>query len=213
MDSYQQREQHLRQHIKESLDLQYNLETDERYEDDPKKQAKLQKDIDALKEKIANYHSELDNLVKEKREKEKEALAREMPSVTFKELECVTEFILHMQPTSSDINFTLTEITEKMLKNQLTAEVQSLIRMGMGKAREVGHFVEHNAILRPDFPEKLTAGFLAEYQKLCRQGITGDDLFESLRKFSSCYSSNFRKEAAGLAVLTYLFEKCEIFER
>lgn len=213
MDSYHQREQDLNRHINESLELQHELETKERYEDDPKKQVKFKKDIDALKEKISNYCSELESLVKEKREKEREALAREMPSVTFDELEVVTKFILRMQPASSEINFTLTDITEKMLKNQLTAEVHFLITMGMGKAREVGRFVEHNAILRPDFPEKLTAGFLAEYQKLWSQGITGDDLFESLRKFSSCYSSDFRKEAAGLAVLSYLFEKCEVFER
>jgi hypothetical protein len=68
-------------------------------------------------------------------------------------------------------------------------------------------------MLRPDFPEKLKSGFLAEYQRLCTAGMTGDALFESLHKFSCGNSSDFRKAAAGLAVLSYLFEKCEVFER
>ena len=110
-------------------------------------------------------------------------------------------------------NFTITNVREKILRNQLTEEVSSLITMGMGKVKEVGYFIEHNARLRPDFPEKLNAGFVAEYQRLWNKGIKGDALFESLRQFSCGYNSDFKKAAAGLAVLSYLFEKCEVFER
>jgi len=37
------------------------------------------------------------------------------------------------------------------------------------------------------------------------EGIKGDALFESLHKFSYGHSSDFKKAAAGLAVLSYLF--------
>jgi hypothetical protein len=209
VDLHQQREQHLKEHINEDLELQKKLEDDLRIAGDEKQKAKLKKDIKDIKGEITVRQNELNTIIAQRRE----SLAREMPSVTFDELEIVTKFIVGMQPASTEINFTLTDITQKMLTNQLTQEVHFLLTMGMGKVKEVGRFVEHSAILRPDFPEKLKAGFLAEYQRLWEQGVTGDALFESLRQFSCGYSSDFRKGAAGLAVLSYLFEKCEVFER
>ena len=211
MKPYRQRVQDVEEQISEDYKLQVKLENDLRYEDNPKLKGKLEKDINEIKNKIAERNKELEE-IRDKIQKQ-EALAREMPAVTFDELDVVTKFILGMRPPSSEISFTITGIREKMLKNNLTEEVLFLLTMGMGKAREVGQFVEHNALLRPDFPEKLKSGFLTEYQRLSTQGIKGDELFECLRKFSSGYSSDFRREAAGLAVLSYLFEKCEVFDR
>jgi hypothetical protein len=209
VDLHQQREEHLKEHIKKDLGLLKNYEDDLRPEVDVKQKAKLEKYIQEIKQKIAERQDELDKIPAQRRE----LLAREMPSVTFDELDIVTKFILGMQPDSSEINFNITNITQKISKNQLTQEVHFLLTMGMGKVKEVGRFIEVNANLRPDFPEKLKAGFSAEYQRLWTAGIKGDSLFESLHKFSCGNSSDIRKAAAGLAVLSYLFEKCEVFER
>jgi hypothetical protein len=65
----------------------------------------------------------------------------------------------------------------------------------------------------PDFPERLKEGFLAEYERLRAADFTGDELFISMREFSSGGSSEFVRQAAGLAVLSYLFESCEVFEK
>ena len=213
MDLHSSRKQELSIHIQKDYELRKKIEDSLRYEDDPKKKEKLNRDIQDLNIKINERQNALDKLTNEKRQQEKEALAREMPSVTFDELDIVTKFILTMPPASPEISFNLTDIREKILKNSLTEEVNFLLTMGMGKVKEVGRFIEHNALLRPDFPEKLQAGFFAEYQRLLTIGITGDALFESLRQFSCGYSSDFRKAAAGLAVLSYFFEKCEVFER
>ncbi|HEY9875703.1 MAG TPA: hypothetical protein V6D12_19895 [Candidatus Obscuribacterales bacterium] len=209
MEQHQQREQDLQEHIENSLKLLKSLEDQLRLSTDEKEKTKLKKEIKDLKENIWNHQNEINTIITQRRE----SIAREMPSVTFDELDVVTKFILHMPPAYPEINFTLTDIREKISRNHLTEEVNSLLTMGMGKVRDVGRFIEHNAMLRPDFPEKLKAGFLAEYQRLCTAGITGDALFESLHKFSCGNSSDFRKAAAGLAVLSYLFEKCEVFER
>ncbi len=209
MDLHQQREQDLQEHIENDLKLLKSLEDQLRLSIDEKEKAKLNKDIKELKNNISTHRNEINTIITQRRE----SIAREMPSVTFDELDVVTKFILHMPPAYSEINFTLTDIREKISRNHLTEEVNSLLTMGMGKVREVGRFIEHNAMLRPDFPEKLKSGFLAEYQRLCTAGMTGDALFESLHKFSCGNSSDFRKAAAGLAVLSYLFEKCEVFER
>lgn len=209
MVPHQRREQDLKEHIDNDLELQKTLEDKLRYAEDEKEKAKLKKDIKDLKESVTAHRNELTTIAKQNRE----ALAREMPSVSFDELDVVTKFILGMPPASTEINFTLTDIRDKILKNHLTEEVNSLLTMGMGKVKEVSHFIEHNTALRPDFPEKLNAGFTVEYQRLWEEGIKGDALFESLHKFSCGYSSDFKKAAAGLAVLSYLFEKCEVFER
>ncbi|MFB2880532.1 hypothetical protein [Floridanema aerugineum] len=210
MEPHQKRLQDLEQHLCENLELQKKLEDSLRYEDNEKTKAKLNKEIQELKENITACQNELDTVTKQITERE--ALAREMPSVTFDELDIVTKFILGMPPASSQINFDLTNISLKIEKNHLSQGVHFLITMGMGKVREVHRFVEHNAILYPDFPEKLKAGFLAEYRRLRIAGFEGDALFDCLHKFSCCNSSDMKRAAAGLAVLSYLFERCEVFE-
>jgi hypothetical protein len=47
---------------------------------------------------------------------------------------------------------------------------------------------------------------------LKNEGVEGDILFDELHMFSSMDSNSFEYQAAGLAVLVYLFEKCEVFE-
>ncbi len=150
MDRHQQREQDLNEHIKKDLKLHKQLVDKLRYEDEPAQKLKLEENINDLKNKIDAREAELNNLTKQRREQEREALAREMPSVTFDELDIVAKFILGMPPTSPEISFNLTDIREKISRNQLTEEVNFLLTMGMGKVKEVGRFIEHSAILRPD---------------------------------------------------------------
>lgn len=209
MDLYQQREEDLNEHIKKYLELQKKLEDQLRLVDDEKKKEKLKDDIEEAKKQRTTYEDEIETVVAKKRE----ALANEMSSVTFDELDVVTKFILGMSPSSSESNFALTNLTKKISKNNLSQDINFLLTMGMSKVKEVSQFIELNVTLRPDFPEKLKAGFMGEYQRLRENGVKGDALFNSLQKFSCGYSSDLKKMAAGLAVLTYLFEKCELFEK
>jgi len=62
-------------------------------------------------------------------------------------------------------------------------------------------------------PEKLKAGFLAAYRRLGEAGLSGDDLFDRLAEFACHNDHRTRYRAAGLAVLTYLFEVCDVFEK
>jgi hypothetical protein len=139
------------------------------------------------------------------------SLAQEMTSVSFAELQVVTKAIVSA-PSEPVSVFTITDPTQKMIRNQLTDNVRFHLTMGLGKAREVARFVDHVASLDSQFPERLKAGFVTEYSRLRSEGIEGDALFEALRVFASAGSRDFRQQAAGLAVLVYLFEKCEVFE-
>ena len=67
--------------------------------------------------------------------------------------------------------------------------------------------------MQDDFPEKLKAGFSSEYDRLKVLGYAGDVLFFSLFEFAGGKHSEHIKRAAALAVLAYLFQICEVFEK
>jgi len=137
---------------------------------------------------------------------------REMPNVGFAELQIVCDAILET-PAPEAIDFTPVDPREKMNRNSLTDRSHFLLTLGLGKAKEVQQFMDGIATHSHGFPERLKAGFTREYNRLLEQGQRGDDLFDLLTEFASGGALDFRQRAAGLAVLAYLFEKCEVFER
>jgi hypothetical protein len=156
----------------------------------------------------------IDDLRRWKNEHEqwvKASLAQEIPSIGFAELEVISRGLLS-QSLNPVETLTLTPPAEKMRKNGLTGNINYLVFVGLSKAREVEDYVSHVAKRDSEFPERLKAGFLEQYNKLTADGIVGDELFSLLMQFASGNSSDFKRQAAGLAVLMYLFEKCEVFE-
>lgn len=141
-----------------------------------------------------------------------ERLAKEMPLVTFAELEVVTSAIIAV-PHPIDTDFVIISPAEKMRRNSLTAISHFPLMVGLSKAKEVGQFVEHIAVYNPTFPEQLTTGFRAAYRNFMAAGLQGDVLFQALCDFASGGSHRFDRQAAGIAVVSYLFEKCDVFER
>ena len=84
--------------------------------------------------------------------------------------------------------------------------------MGLAVSKEVRAFVEQEAKIEADFPEKLTAGFLV-YYRLWREGFKGDELFDLMCRFAQQGMETQQQRSGGLAVLIYLFEACEVFEK
>jgi hypothetical protein len=210
VESHQQRKHDLEENIKEEFTLQKQLEDDLRLAPDPKYKTKLKKEIKEVKSRITDYQNELHSLSSS--QPEQASLVTAMTNITFRELDIVTQGIICM-PIPSDANFFVLPPKEKMLKNQLTDAVQSRLMTGVIQAKMVSSFVENMVNVIPDFPEKLKAGFAREYQRLLSTGLEGNDLFNALHTFSCNRSSDYDLQAAGLAVLYYLFEKCEVFER
>lgn len=85
--------------------------------------------------------------------------------------------------------------------------------MGLGVVREVRDFVEQEATIDIDFPERLKSGFLEEYYRLRKEGHRGDVLFDLMCQFAQRGMKEQSKRSAGLAVLIYFFESCEVFEK
>jgi len=135
-----------------------------------------------------------------------------MIAVTFAELDIVTRAITS-QPTPPSLDFEVIDPREKMRRNGLTQQIEFLLTLGLGKAAEVKDFVQYVAYRDAEFPERLRTGFINEYHRLIQEGYYGDSLFEALRIFSCRASQDFALQAAGLAVLAYLFNICEVFEK
>jgi nucleoside phosphorylase len=140
------------------------------------------------------------------------ALADDTERLTFAEIDAVTKFVLE-QPAQSNVDFTVLAPDEKLRRNGLSQSTRDQLVMGLSKVRLVRQYVEHQVKLDAAFPEKLKAGFLKEYRRLSAAGTTGDALFEALVRFG-CKNANHRLyQAATLAVLSYLFEICDVFEQ
>jgi len=134
-----------------------------------------------------------------------------VPTIGFAELEVVCQGIIGGQHPPSEPSMP-TPPAEKMRKNGLTEKLRLRLTLGLSVFTEVEHFVQSVARFDPHFPEQLKAGFGLRYNEFLERGIQGDALFEALHDFASSSSSNFERQAAGLGVLCYLFQKCEVFE-
>ncbi|MEH2010411.1 hypothetical protein [Nostoc sp.] len=210
MDLHQQRKQDLKEHIDKDYILQKELEDDLRLTQEVQSKAKLKKQISEVKCRIKEYKTEFDSLSNS--QQEQDLLVNAMANITFRELDMVTDGILSM-PVEFDESYTVVPVVIKMFKNELTGSAQSKLTSGVIQARMVGKFVENMVNVIPDFPEKLKAGFAREYHNLRAAGLKGNALLDALHEFSCNRSLDYDLRAAGLAVLYYLFEKCEVFER
>jgi hypothetical protein len=139
-------------------------------------------------------------------------LSEAAAAVTFVELEAVARCIVDGE-AEEGTDLTLTAPREKLLRNRLSVKIERLLILGMVNSPQVGRYL--TAVVRVDrgFASRLAAGFVSEYRRLRANGLHDDDLFLALHEFSAQGSVSFERQAAGLSVLTYLFEKCEVFER
>jgi len=146
-------------------------------------------------------------------QKVREALNAAFADIGFPELAQATAWISRYQPQDPSDEFSVIPPKDKIIKNQLTKTSRAMIIMGLAVSQEVRAFVEQEAKIEADFPEKLKSGFLEEYYRLRREGIKGDELFDSMCQFAQQGMKTQAQRSAGLAVLIYLFEACEVFEK
>jgi hypothetical protein len=140
------------------------------------------------------------------------ALEKEIVRIGFAELQVVTSALLQ-SIESSATDFSVLPPQDKIDKNSLSAATTAHLRLGLGKGKEVRAYIQQVSKVDIDFPERLKAGLRKEYDRLRDEGASGDALFESMVFFASGGSFQLSRQAAGLAILGYFFEACEVFER
>jgi hypothetical protein len=138
-----------------------------------------------------------------------ESLKTNIADVTFAELDIILKYLTGIPSDTVPGTLTLIPLQQKIEKNSLSPEVQKLILMGLTQVTQVRTFIAKN----PDFyyGERLRSGFVQQFRELHNQGLRGDSLFYPLWDFASTGETNFKIKAAGLSVLVYFFELCEVF--
>ena len=139
-------------------------------------------------------------------------LAQAMPNITFTELEAITNVLVNGEqlPLSP---ITVIPPPDKIARNGLTGQSILWFNMGLLQIQQVKNYVETTGSIDRTFVRRLTSGFIGEYQQQRQAGLQGDALFAAMFRFSVQGRTEFQYQSAGLAVLVYLFERCEVFEQ
>jgi hypothetical protein len=143
----------------------------------------------------------------------REQLDEAMPAVSFVELQTITT-ALAGSSVASPFDSVVLKPAEKMARNRLSSSVEHHLKLALGKAKDVREFVSAIGQFDPTFADRLADGLRKEYERLrAEEQLDGDDLFNQLYIYTSRNSMRIELQAAGLAVLGYFFEICEVFER
>jgi len=140
-----------------------------------------------------------------------DSLRAHMPHVSFAELEIVVKYLTSAPIPESGSSINVIPPGEKIKRNNLSTEVANSITVGMLQVKLVKDYLNKNPDIQ--FAERLKAGFTNRYMELKNEGLASDALFYELLNFTSHNPHDFTSTAAGLSVLTYFFELCEVFEK
>jgi hypothetical protein len=142
-----------------------------------------------------------------------EQLDEAMPGVSFNELQTITT-ALAGNNVASPFDPVVLKPAEKMVRNHLSGRVEHHLMLALSKAKDVREFVSAIGQFDPTFADRLADGLRREYARLrTEEKLDGDDLFQQLYVYTSRNSMQIELQAAGLAVLGYFFEICDVFER
>jgi hypothetical protein len=101
---------------------------------------------------------------------------------------------------------------DKLARNALSSDVDALLRAGMRRSERVKKFLETCHV--PQYGDRIVEAFRQQYQSFRGRGFPPDQIFMELLEFvGGMRRGSVKQEAAALAVLAYLFEQCDIFER
>jgi hypothetical protein len=98
----------------------------------------------------------------------------------------------------------------KLQNNKLSDDAAGLLRQGRRREKLVQDFFD--AWPDPDFGEAIAEGFRKRYEALKTVGLEPDAIFGELQAFAGGMDGEPSWQAAVLAVMSYFFEHCDIFE-
>lgn len=142
-----------------------------------------------------------------------ETLSRSISDVGFAELEVAARALIAPRPVVAAAPLAIIPPQEKIDRNELGPATSMLLSMGAAKSREVEAVLIQAAQLDPQFPERLSAGFVERYKEATARDLTGDEIFNELYLTAGGGGEDKAREAAGLCIISHLFIICDIFEK
>jgi hypothetical protein len=134
-----------------------------------------------------------------------------MTNFSFADLELAVKALSNGQYITNG-DFTVISPEEKIVKNNLSCQTRQYLLTGISRSSEVADYLTKLAQIDNQAPDRLKNGFKAHYHVLA-ESFTGDALFMQMFDFATKGAQGFTQQAAGLAILTHLFEICEVFKK
>lgn len=151
--------------------------------------------------------------------KVRELMEQAMGTINFAELEVVCKAVAGGGPMEGSSPLVAPVIKEKLDAYRFSQWTMYLITLGLMQSKQVSELLESMTGLDPSFAERLRGRFLVEYDSLVADGANGDDLFLAVLDFAERASGQEGEprrsrplDMAALAVVSYLFEICDLFE-
>ena len=134
---------------------------------------------------------------------------QDMLAIEFKDIRPLLEYIAHKD--TSQVADPKPVSPQKLKYNQLSQEVEYFLKLGMIKAADVRTYLDQT--IDKELGTRVASAFREKYDQLKQEGLEPDNIYFQLRVFTQgSFTQEVRTEAAVLAVLSYLFEECDIFE-
>ena len=131
-----------------------------------------------------------------------------METLVMEDLKPVIDTLQRTEPSPGEEPLTPPSV-EKLEKNALSADVAGLLKLGRRKEALVETYFRKNP--RPDLGERIAEEFRRRYAQLKEDGKSPDGIFAHLQKYAGG-GEGPKQQGAALAVLSYFFERCDIFE-
>ena len=170
-----------------------------------------------------NHHDEIDNdvtrytvevLCEIKATHElwvEQQLAEVMPTVGYPDLEVAIKYLENGEVSEHAEDYSLTEIKAKIDKNDLTPATERVIQMGLTQVTTIASYL--NQFPDPSYGDRLKELFVTKYNQARESDLTGDALFYEMITFVAGEGNDMKRYAAAVALTTYFFERCDIFEK
>lgn len=134
-----------------------------------------------------------------------------MMNYTFAEIEVLANYILDVgSRVQGTMTYDLLKIEDKIKKNTLE-EVQGYITTGLINSKIIVDYINKHP--SPSFSKKLNSIMVSEYQNRKKEGKDSLTIFSELWDLTSGNRTDFKYRSAGLSILAYFFEECEVFEK
>ncbi|MCS3922577.1 hypothetical protein M2325_001273 [Methanococcus voltae PS] len=132
---------------------------------------------------------------------------------SFAHLDVILSFLINNSSVKT-YNEEIRTITpgEKIAKNNLSSKIANFIKMGMCRTPDIKEYLNKNP--DPNFSDVLRNIFVEKYLELKNKDISEDEIFIELITFASAgniYDLSYY--SAGISLVTYFFELCEVFEK
>ncbi len=111
------------------------------------------------------------------------------------------------------VDFMLTPPAEKIKKNGFSVGIQKLIDIGLLRTHEVETFIVAQSQLYGDYPTQLLGPLLTRYDIFRVDSQSANHVFHDLVQFACGNSRDHIKWLAGIVLIVYFFERCDIFEK